>query len=90
MACNFFSGGVYCTADAMINLRPYGSSVWMEWHNYLGPSFFRGKHSNSDMQAGRKTWKAFELWYEQSGMKEQHAELFKHEREINGVEGLEI
>jgi hypothetical protein len=51
-----------CT-DALVNLKPYGSRVWLEWHNYLGPSFYRGPKSAEEIRMpGKKTWEVFERW----------------------------
>lgn len=73
MACTPISGpcfvGFICGPDRLVNLENYGAKrIWMEWHNYLGPSFFRGKYGPVIQAPGEKTWEAFRAW---------HSETFK-------------
>lgn len=73
MACTPISGpgfvGFICGADRFVNLEKYGANrIWMEWHNYLGPTFYRGKYGPVIRTPGKKTWEAFGVW---------HSETFK-------------
>jgi len=68
MACIPFSGpgfiGHICGPDHFVSLEPYGAKVWCEFHNYLGPAFYRGEKSNTPIEnPSRKTWKAFSAWH---------------------------
>lgn len=63
MSCTRIGNGIVCGPDAFVNLAPYGAKVWMEWHNYMGPVFFRSQNMIAEIQnPSRKTWKAFEAW----------------------------
>jgi len=73
MACTSFSGpgfvGHICGPDYFVSLEPYGAKVWCEFHNYLGPTFFRSEKASVPIDnPSRKTWQAFKAW---------HAETFK-------------
>ena len=58
-----FTGWV-CGPDMLVDLGKYGAPrIWMEWHNYLGPTFFRGKYGPSIGKPGKKTWAAFDAWH---------------------------
>ena len=68
MACTPISGpgfvGFICGPDRLVNLENYGAKrIWMEWHNYLGPTFFRGKYGPAIRVPGEKTWAAFDTWH---------------------------
>lgn len=66
MTCNFGKGIVICTADTFVNLEPYGSKVWCEFHSYTGPAFYRSESAIKVIQhPSKKTWDAFGRWYEQ-------------------------
>ena len=72
MACTPISGtgfvGFICGPE-IVNLEKYGAPrIWMEWHNYLGPTFFRGKYGPAIQVPGEKAWEAFRVW---------HVETFK-------------
>ena len=60
--CEGVTGHIH-VPDAVVDLEPFGAKVWLEWHNYLGPTFFRGEHSSEPIRnPSRKTWGAFEAW----------------------------
>lgn len=48
-----------------LSLKPYGSDVWMEFLNSIGPVFFRSENSERPMNPGKKTWKAYKKWEEE-------------------------
>lgn len=44
MTCIKFSGGIFCVGRKNIRLRLLdGSYVYMEWHSYAGPIFYKDK-----------------------------------------------
>jgi hypothetical protein len=48
---------------AWVNLAAYGAKVWCEYHNYLGPTFYRSENAIKIIETpSRKTWRAFEKW----------------------------
>jgi hypothetical protein len=68
MACIPFSGpgfvGHICCADHFVSLEAFGAKVWCEFHNYLGPTFYRSKNAIAVIDTpSRKTWKAFSAWH---------------------------
>lgn len=74
MTCTSFSvnggSGIICGPDKFVNLEPYGAKVWCEYHNYLGPSFYRSRNSTVEIaNPSKKTWDAFEKW-QKAGMPE--------------------
>jgi len=63
MGCIRIEHGFVCGPDDFVNLEPFGAKVWMSWHNYLGPSFYRSENMLKPIQTpSSKTWKAFEAW----------------------------
>lgn len=69
MACTPIKGrgftGWICGPDHFVNLAPFGSNVWCEYHSDTGPAFFRSENSTAEIaNPSRKTWKAFEAWME--------------------------
>ena len=51
----------------VVDLKPYGSRVWLEYHRHTGPAFFRGQHSEKEIDnPSRKTWRAFEKWHQET------------------------
>ena len=63
-ACEGVTGHI-CIPDHVVDLSPYGSRVWLEFHRYTGPSFFRGQNSTEEIcNPSRKTWRAFEAWHQ--------------------------
>ena len=62
-ACNGVTGHIHIP-DYIVDLAPYGSRVWLEFHRYTGPAFFRGRESKEEIRnPSRKTWRAFEAWH---------------------------
>lgn len=65
MTCFKVKYGYVCGPDKIIDLSPLGAKVWMEWHNYLGPIFYRSKNMIKPIGTpSKKTWEAFERWRE--------------------------
>jgi hypothetical protein len=66
MTCIPIKNGVVCCHDDFVNLAPYGAKVWMSWHNYLGPVFYRSKNAIKQIDVpSQKTWDAFGKWHKQ-------------------------
>lgn len=67
MACHCGPKIIVCGPDKFVNLEPYGAHVWMEWHNYLGPTFFRSESAIVPIaNPSRKTWDAFQRWHDET------------------------
>lgn len=49
-------------SEAFVDMRPYGAAVWMEFHHYIGPVFYRSKRGMDPMEPGKKCWEAYEKW----------------------------
>lgn len=49
-------------AEAFVDMRPFGAAVFMEFHHYLGPTFFRSARSDRPINPGAKCWAAYEKW----------------------------
>lgn len=69
MGCTYFSGpgfvGHICHADHFLSLEPYGAKVWVEDHNYLGPTFYRSERAIKAIDLpSPKTWAAYIKWRE--------------------------
>ena len=70
MACthvtiNGFSA-VICHADYFVSLEEYGAHVWLEFHHYTGPTFFRSKNAIKPIEKpSKKTWDAFSKWHDE-------------------------
>lgn len=63
MTCHIGKSIVICTADTFVSLEPYGAKVWCEFHNYLGPTFYRSESATKPIETpSKKTWDAFGLW----------------------------
>lgn len=64
MACHKIQPNVIvCGPDRFVDLAPYGAKVWCEYHNYLGPSFYRSEKVITEIRSpSRKTWNAFQKW----------------------------
>lgn len=63
MACFRIEHGFICGPDDFVNLKPFGACVWMEWHHYMGPTFFRSENAIKPIYyPSKKTWDAFQRW----------------------------
>jgi hypothetical protein len=63
MACMRIEHGFICGPDYWVNMKPYGACVWMEWHNYHGPTFYRSESALNPIKTpSKKTWEAFTRW----------------------------
>lgn len=63
MACVRIEHGFICGPDDFVDMSPFGAKVWMEWHHYLGPTFYRSEAAIKPIIVpSRKTWTAFEAW----------------------------
>lgn len=63
MTCLKIKDGYLCMDDDFVSLEPYGAKVWMSWHHYLGPTFYRSEAAIKPiMSPSEKTWDAFERW----------------------------
>lgn len=63
MTCLRIKDGFLCAADGVVNLEPYGAKVWMEWHRYCGPVFYRSEALLKPIcTPSKKTWDAFGKW----------------------------
>jgi hypothetical protein len=49
MTCIRTPNGIMCVTPFYRLPLEDGSRVYMEWHNYLGPSFFKDKHSTREI-----------------------------------------
>lgn len=65
MACHQIAPtAIICGADKFADLAPYGAKVWVEYHNYLGPTFYRSGRMLTPIRVpSRKTWDAFDKWF---------------------------
>lgn len=64
MGCIRIEHGFICEADDFVNLAPFGSKVWMSWHHYLGPTFYRSESAIKQIESpSKKTWDAFYKWH---------------------------
>jgi hypothetical protein len=77
MACNTLMNKhlhvIVCGPDAFVSLKPYDADVWLEWHNYLGPTFYRSEKALKPIQVpSRKTWAAFNKWKVEFDEKGEH------------------
>lgn len=61
MTCIRIPGGFVCVADQRVDLSPFGSKVWCEFHSFLGPRF-ETKQGREIVNPSPKTWAAFEAW----------------------------
>lgn len=64
MACHRIALNVIiCGPDHFVSLESYGAKVWCEYHNYLGPAFYRSENAITEIRhPSRKTWDAFQKW----------------------------
>lgn len=63
MTCTRIKNGVVCGPDMIVNLSAYGASVWMSWHHYMGPTFYRSESMIKPIiHPSKKTWDAFGRW----------------------------
>lgn len=71
MSCIPIKNGFICTMiDKVVDMEPYGSKVWMEWHRYLGPIFYRSINMITPIRIpSKKTWDAFEKWQKENESK---------------------
>ncbi len=52
MACLRFKNGIMCGFEPRYRLRlPDGGYIYMEWHHYLGPFFFKDKLQKREVVA---------------------------------------
>lgn len=64
MTCYRVGGGFVCVSPVH-SLVEHGARVWMEWHAYLGPTFYRSEACIKPIVTpSPKTWAAFNKWYE--------------------------
>ena len=62
-ACEGVRGHIH-VPDYVVDLTPYGSRVWLEFHRHTGPAFFLGRDSEEEIRnPSEKTWRAFGVWY---------------------------
>ena len=67
MACIPIKNGVVCIVDSFVDLSPFGAKVWMTYHNYCGPTFYRSKNCITPIDVpSQKTWDAFGKWAKQN------------------------
>lgn len=71
MTCVVTPNAIICFPKyTCVDLRPFGARIWMEYHTYLGPIFFRSESMIQQIyMPGKKTWLAFDKWFAQSGIK---------------------
>jgi hypothetical protein len=63
MGCIRIEHGYICGPDAFVNLEQFGANVWVSWHNYMGPTFYRSKNMIKPIEVpSKKTWDAFTKW----------------------------
>ena len=63
MTCKKLDNAIICGPDYVVNLAPYGSKVWMEWHHYIGPTFYRSMNMIKPIDTpSSKTWMAYSDW----------------------------
>lgn len=67
MGCTYFSGpgfvGHICHGDHWLSLEPFGAKVWVDDHNWLGPTFYRSEAALKVIESpSKKTWGAYEKW----------------------------
>ena len=68
MSCRQIGNAIICGPDKSVNLKPFGANVWMEWHHYMGPVFYRSEAMIKPIvYPSKKTWKAFEAWKKGGG-----------------------
>lgn len=64
MACIQVEYGFICGPDDFVNLSPFGANIWMSWHHYHGPTFYRSESAIKTIKTpSRKTWNAFRKWH---------------------------
>ena len=61
MTCIRIPGGIVCVTDHRVDLSPFGSKVWCEFHRWLGPRF-ETRQGREIANPSPKTWAAFEAW----------------------------
>jgi len=63
MTCMRIEHGFLCGPDDVVNLEPFGAHVWMTWHHYMGPTFYRSESLIKPIHwPSKKTWGAFGKW----------------------------
>lgn len=63
MTCIRIEHGFVCGEDDFVDLRKYGAHIWLSWHHYHGPTFYRSKNAIKPIVApSKKTWDAFQAW----------------------------
>ena len=63
MTCMIIEHGYICGPDEIVDLTPYGSKVWLSWHHYTGPVFYRSENMIKPIVCpSKKTWDAFGKW----------------------------
>lgn len=67
MGCTYFSGpgfvGHICHGDHWLSLASFGAKVWVDDHNWLGPTFYRSEAALKVIGSpSKKTWVAYEKW----------------------------
>ena len=64
MSCIVTPNAIICAPKHWcVPLESFGSRVWMEYHTYLGPTFYRSENMITPIATpSKKTWAAFEKW----------------------------
>jgi len=64
MSCVVTTNAIICyPKHTCVPLESYGAKVWMEYHTYLGPTFYRSENMISPIYTpSKKTWQAFDKW----------------------------
>lgn len=61
MTCIKMQNGFICVTDRIVDLKPFGSNVWCEYHSWFGPRF-ETKQGREIANPSPKTWAAFGAW----------------------------
>jgi hypothetical protein len=63
MPCIRIPDGILTVANARVDLTPHGWRGQLEWHDYLGPSFWRGPRARDAIAKPTPAmWRAFDHW----------------------------
>lgn len=63
MTCIRIEHGFVCGEDDFVDLRKYGAHIWLSWHHYHGPTFYKSKNAIKPIIVpSKKTWDAFQRW----------------------------
>lgn len=62
MTCHKINNAIVCIND-FVSLEPYGAKVWCDFHQYLGPTFYRSESAIKPIwKPSKKTYDAFAKW----------------------------